>query len=165
MVWWPKDTGPFRRRKPEGRSDGRRPRRPRQGAPEQPAAAGEPGPAADTAAGGEAHHDGERRPRRHGRGRNRDRDGARPDREAAPHETRDKPEPRERDRPEGPRPARSGDDRKRDDRQRERGKHEDRKRGGGEPRRYEAAPPAADRAADSPFAILGALKEKLARGQ
>ncbi len=29
VVWWPKDTGPFRRRKPEGHGDGRRPRRPR----------------------------------------------------------------------------------------------------------------------------------------
>jgi ATP-dependent RNA helicase SUPV3L1/SUV3 len=164
VVWWPKDTGPFRRRKPEGRPEGQRPRRPRRNGPPQATAAGEPGQGVAVEAspgqppGDQPAAEGERRPRRHGRGRDRDegRD-KRPDRPGGAAAEGNRP-PRDRD---GDR----RDDRKRDDRKRDDRRRDDRKPGGGEPRRYEAAPPAGDRAADSPFAVLGALKEKLARGQ
>jgi ATP-dependent RNA helicase SUPV3L1/SUV3 len=157
VVWWPKDTGPFRRRKPEGRPEGQRNRRPRRGPPGVAPAVegGAPGAPADATAAPE----GERRPRQ-GRGRNRNRN-----REDEGAQRADRGDRAERPAGDAPRPPRQQGDKRRDDRNRGDKRRDDRKPGGAEPRRYEAAPPAADRAADSPFAVLGALKEKLARGQ
>ncbi|MFO1089306.1 MAG: helicase-related protein [Hyphomicrobiales bacterium] len=166
-VWWPKDTGPFRRRRPEGRSgEGARPARPRRGkglrvdaAQAQPAAEGG---AAAAEAGAQAPEgvQGEARPDQ--RERRRD---LRPDREGERGDRRDQPRfkgKRSKDDTSGERPGRD-----------EQGKHrgrDDHPRGKGrEPRRFESSPAdsrdEAKRMADSPFAVLTALKEKLARGQ
>ena len=164
VVWWPRDTGPFRRRKPEGRPEGQRFRRPRRAAQGEAAAPGEPAASPGAPADGTPAPEGERRPPRQGRARNRDRNRKREDEGAQPqrpdHGDRSQLPPGE-----GQRQPRQQGDKRRDDRNRGDKRRDDRKPGGAEPRRYEAAPPAGDRAADSPFAVLGALKEKLARGQ
>jgi ATP-dependent RNA helicase SUPV3L1/SUV3 len=114
-VWWPRDTGPFRRRKAR---PGTAKRRPQRRAPkDQPAAAAAP---------------------------------ATPPTESIASETEGKPPPR---------PERH----KRKPRRGEDGKRRGEDGADERPKRYQAAPRDEQRSADGPFAVLGALREKLAQ--
>jgi len=114
-VWWPRDTGPFRRRKPRPSTAKRRP--PRRAPKDQPAEATEPAAATTGDASEAIEAKRPPRPERHKRKQRRGEDGKRRD----------------------------------DDGANER------------PKRYQAAPRDEQRVADGPFAVLGALREKLAQ--
>ncbi|MET0483154.1 MAG: helicase, partial [Aestuariivirgaceae bacterium] len=119
-VWWPRDTGPFRRRKARPSTAKRRP--PRRAPKDQPTVAAPPeAPAAEQTTASTTEATEAKRPPR--------------------------PERHKR------RPRRGEEDGKR---RREDGADE-------RPKRYQTAPRDEQRIADGPFAVLGALREKLAQ--
>jgi ATP-dependent RNA helicase SUPV3L1/SUV3 len=114
-VWWPRDTGPFRRRK--ARPGTAKRRSPRRAPKEQPAVAASPATPPVESIASETEAKRPPRPERHKRKQRRGEDGKRRGEDGA------------------------------DER----------------PKRYQAAPRDEQRIADGPFAVLGALREKLAQ--